>query len=179
MAITCTPRVWPRDAAAAPPARNRPVRRDLPALCVLVALLLAGCGGGDKSRPGRRAQAVPKGQYGHPVKIQHAAGDTFVPARARRVVTLTPGALDTTLALGVRPVGAAGPPPGYLARRARGIAVVGPVDHPSLRRIETLDSELILGHNRRQGRLYQQLRVIAPTVLAPIQRIGPGTPRQW
>ena len=159
------------------------MRRDVTLACALAALLLAGCGGGGDSRPSTRPQAVPKGQYGHPVKIQHAAGETFVPGRARKVIVLTPGALDSALALGVEPIGAArpdsGPLPSYLARRARRARGVGTVEHPDLRRIEALRSELILGHNRSQGRYYEQLRVIAPTVLAPIPRIGPGTPRQW
>jgi iron complex transport system substrate-binding protein len=148
--------------------------------CALVALLLAGCGGDGSSQTTQLPpQAVPKGQYGHPVKIQHIAGETFVPGRAHKVIALTPGALDTSLALGLRPVGTAAPIPRYLARRARGIAIVGSVDRPNLRKIRALDSELILGHNGPQSRFYKRLRVIAPTVLAPIPRIGPGTPRQW
>jgi iron complex transport system substrate-binding protein len=155
------------------------MRRAL-ALACLLAPLLAACGGKGSSQTTQTTrQAVPKGQYGHPIKIQHAAGETFVPGRARKVITLTPGALDTSLALGVKPVGTAGPVPAYLTRRARGIPLVGSVNRPNLRRIKTLDSELILGHNRLQGRFFEQLQPIAPTVLAPIPRVGPGTPRQW
>ncbi|MFN2617743.1 MAG: hypothetical protein ABR581_11590 [Thermoleophilaceae bacterium] len=158
------------------------MRRALWTLCCLAMLGLAACGGGH-SRPKRAPQAVPNGHYGHPKKIQHASGETFVPGRARRVVVLTPGAADTTLALGVKPVGAAGRPsggfPGYLAARLGGVRDLGPPYRLSLPRIRALHSELILGSQRRQGSLFEQLRVIAPTVMSPPPRIGPGTPRQW
>ena len=41
------------------------------------------------------------------LKVAHAAGETRVPAQADRVVALSPDSLDTSLALGVKPVGVA------------------------------------------------------------------------
>ena len=126
---------------------------------------------------------MPNGHYGHPTKIQHGLGETFVPGRARKVIALTPGALDTALALGVKPVGATvqgdGGFPRYLAGRVRGVKSVGRPSHPSLARIRALRSELILGSKQRQGGLFDQLRVIAPTVMSPPPKIVPGSPRQW
>ena len=39
------------------------------------------------------------------LKVAHAAGETRVPAQAERVVALSAGALDTALALGLKPKG--------------------------------------------------------------------------
>jgi iron complex transport system substrate-binding protein len=103
------------------------------------------------------------------LRVAHANGETIVPARANRVVTLVPDALDTAIALGVRPVGASLPAghralPGYLGERVAGVKPVGPDAHPHLGRIRALAPDLIIGYKTVQGRIYRRLDHIAPTV---------------
>jgi iron complex transport system substrate-binding protein len=103
------------------------------------------------------------------LKVAHANGETIVPSRADRVVALVPDALDTAIALGVRPVGASLPAghralPGYLGERAAGVKAVGPDARPNLSKIRALDPNLIIGYKPVQGRIYRRLDHLAPTV---------------
>jgi iron complex transport system substrate-binding protein len=132
-----------------------------PVLTTLAALaavfMLAGC-------------SVPKGKAENEssLKLAHAAGETRVPAQADRVVSLTPDSLDTALALGVRPVGAATFPDGhlptYLASRTRGIEPTGTYAKPFLNAIEYVGPDLILGEKDLQRRYYGRLNKIASTI---------------
>lgn len=61
--------------------------------------LLTACGGND-----RPAGAAGSGTAGFPVTIPHALGETVVPERPQRVVTLSAANADVALALGVVPV---------------------------------------------------------------------------
>jgi iron complex transport system substrate-binding protein len=109
------------------------------------------------------------------LKVLHANGESFVPAHADRLVTLESEALDDSLALGFKPVGAATTGagdglPGYLGRRTAGVARLGPASRPDLRRIASLDPDLILGSRHTQGRLYRRLEDIATTI--NVERAG-------
>jgi iron-siderophore transport system substrate-binding protein len=113
-----------------------------------------------------------------PLKVLHANGESFVPARANAVVTLESEELDDALAFGVKPIGTATTTgnrrlPGYLARRAAGVELVGPAWDIDLKKIERLDPDLILGSRRRQGSLYKRLRAI--TYAVTIEEAG----RDW
>jgi iron complex transport system substrate-binding protein len=130
----------------------------LSALAALAAIfMLAGC-------------SVPKGKAENEssLKLAHAAGLTRVPARAERVVTLSPDSLDTALALGVKPVAVATFPDGhlptYLKSRARGIAPTGTYVKPFLNGIDYVGPDLILGEKDLQRRYYGRLGRIAATV---------------
>jgi iron complex transport system substrate-binding protein len=138
------------------------VRR--PLLIVLLCLLatqLASCSATDLDDEDRETR--------RPLKVVHALGETRVPGRAERVVSLTPVALDNALALGVRPVGAATPPggrlPSYLGPGTRELTLVGPGSRLDLRTIDALDPDLIIGSKTRHGERYEQLREIASTVM--------------
>jgi iron complex transport system substrate-binding protein len=134
---------------------------------ILIALVLvaalAGCqeSGFDESKETQR-----------PLKVQHALDPltgTKVPGQAERPMTLTPDALGDTLALEVKPVRAALPGarlPGYLRGPARGVELVAPLTKLDLPATEALDPDLILGSKEGQGRLYDDLRKIAPTVMS-------------
>jgi iron complex transport system substrate-binding protein len=74
------------------------IRRLLPA-AALVGLLVSGCSAGPTSETAAATRTVT-----------HAHGVTEVPAAPARVVVLEPVQLDTTVALGAVPVGAAVPP---------------------------------------------------------------------
>lgn len=137
-------------------ARTRP-SQVLAALAA--ALLVAGC-------------SVPKGKAENEssLKLAHAAGETRVPAQADRVVALSPDSLDTSLALGVKPVGAATFPDGhlptYLASRARGIEPAGTYAKPFLNAVDYVGPDLILGEKDLQRRYYGRLGRIASTIFS-------------
>ena len=126
------------------------------ALCAAAALAVAGCQATDTDDPPETS---------HPLKVQHALGETKVPGHAERPVTLYPGDLDDAYALGAAPVGAAGTIPDYLGKRTRDVRRVGTIADPDLGRIEALDPDLILAV-KSQKRLYKRLKKIAPTVVA-------------
>jgi iron complex transport system substrate-binding protein len=102
--------------------------------------------------------------------VEHAMGITCVPLQPQRVVVLDTGELDSSLALGVVPVGAvsafaAGSFPEYLGDRTGGIALVGTIAEPNLEAILALHPDLILSSRLRHEAIYDQLSKIAPTVL--------------
>jgi iron complex transport system substrate-binding protein len=145
---------------AAGTATNTGVRG--PVLILLAALAATALGCQESGFDERKETAEP-------LKVQHVRGESKVPGQAERPLTLTTGALDDSLALGVTPLRAALPGarvPGYLRSRARGVEVVGPVTRADLAAIEAADPDLILGSAPAQDRLYSRLRLIAPTVMA-------------
>jgi iron complex transport system substrate-binding protein len=89
-------------------------------------------------------------------------------------VVLEPVQLDTAVALGQIPVGAAvlseaAGIPKYLGEKASGIEMVGTVTAPSVERIAALRPDLILGTESRHSALYDQLSSVAPTVFMATQ----------
>jgi iron complex transport system substrate-binding protein len=127
---------------------------------LLAAAMLAGC---EVIEQRERAETESS------LKVAHAAGESRVPAQAERVVALSPDALDTALALGVKPVGAAtfsdGHFPTYLASRARGIERAGTYEKPFLNAVEYVGPDLILGEKDLQGKLFRRLSRFASTVM--------------
>jgi ABC-type Fe3+-hydroxamate transport system substrate-binding protein len=104
--------------------------------------------------------------------VQHALDPltgTKVPGVAERPLTLSADTLGDTLALGVRPVRAALPGgrlPGYLRGEARGVEVVAPLTKLDLAATEAADPDVILGTKEADGKLYDRLSRIAPTVMS-------------
>lgn len=104
--------------------------------------------------------------------IEHARGTAEVPEAPQRVVVLEPVELDTAVALGITPVGAAvasnvAGVPDYLG--VDGIEPVGTVPEPDLEAIAALAPDLILGTESRHSNLYDQLAAVAPTVFMQTQ----------
>ncbi|HEX2233860.1 MAG TPA: iron-siderophore ABC transporter substrate-binding protein [Thermoleophilaceae bacterium] len=140
--------------------RERPIAALAAAL--ITATAVAGCTdatgeGEDEFRSAR-------------LHVAHAQGDTYVPGRAERVITLTPDALDAAVALGVVPIGAAtsadGALPSYLPEAvSRRIRPVGPAFKLDIGAIKRLDAEVIVGTMERQGTRYGTLNRITPTVM--------------
>jgi ABC-type Fe3+-hydroxamate transport system substrate-binding protein len=100
-----------------------------------------------------------------PLKVQHVRGESKVPGQAERPATLTVDTLDDTLALGLRPLRAAVPDlklPAYLRGPAAGIELMRPVGEADLPALEAAAPDVIVG---KQGALYDDLSVIAPTVI--------------
>lgn len=136
-----------------------PVRRLFPLVAVLGAAVLAACG----------AEGTPTTDPAAPRTVEHARGATPVPADPQRIVVLEPVQLDTAVALGVVPVGAAllsqaTGVPAYLGAEAADVEFVGTVTEPSLEAVAALSPDLILGTESRHAALYDQLSTIAPTV---------------
>jgi iron complex transport system substrate-binding protein len=109
-------------------------------------------------------------QEGETRTIQHAMGETEVPANPQRVVVLDGPQLDAAIAVGIKPVGAvpaqAGPLPSYLGDAVDGIEIVGTISEPDLEKIVSLNPDLILGSKFRHEKIYPQLSAIAPTVFS-------------
>jgi iron complex transport system substrate-binding protein len=103
--------------------------------------------------------------------MKHAMGETTLPAQPQRVVVLDTGELDSTVALGVKPVGSVSilPEsgiPAYLRAKTEGVKLVGTIGAPNLETILTLKPDLILSNKVRHEKIYPQLSAIAPTVFA-------------
>jgi iron complex transport system substrate-binding protein len=143
------------------------VRRRAGALAVLAALTLTACGGTAESA----SPETPATDGAFPRTVEHAMGETEIPARPERVVVLDTGELDSALALGITPVGAVTTDVSeeflsYLAEDAEGIEVVGTIAEPNLEEIAALQPDLILSNVVRHEDIYDQLSQIAPTVFA-------------
>lgn len=140
------------------------------AAAAAAVLLVSGCaasGNADASGAGDASDA-DAGTH----SITHARGTTEVPDAPQRVVTLEPLELDTAVALGITPVGAAvasnvAGVPEYLG--VDGVEPVGTVPEPDLEAIAALQPDLILGTESRHSGLYDQLESIAPTVFIGTQ----------
>lgn len=118
--------------------------------------------------------AVSDGAGSATRSIETVRGTVDVPETPLRVVTLEPVELDTTVALGVVPVGTAvlseaSGVPSYLGTEAADIAMVGTVAEPTIEDIAALQPDLILGTETRHAEYYDQLTAIAPTVFMASQ----------
>jgi iron complex transport system substrate-binding protein len=129
------------------------------AAAVLVAGLGACAQAGDPS-----AEAA-----GTTRAIATAFGDVTVPEAPKRVIALSEAALDTALALGVKPIGTTArrggdAPPAYLTE-ATGIPVVATVSEPNLEEIVKAEPDLILAATGLAKAQYDKLAAVAPTVV--------------
>jgi iron complex transport system substrate-binding protein len=134
-------------------------------LIALLTLLLAGCSVTDEqpTNPDKR----------RPLKVQHARGETRVPFLSDRPVTVDPAALETALALGVKPLGSTswqpgGRQPAYLRRETSGVESLGFARTPDLGAIERLDPDVIVGNDLFQKQFYDRLEAISPTVYSGV-----------
>ena len=140
----------------------------LAAVAVAASLALTACGGAPEAAP--RAEPAPA-DAAFPRTVQHAMGETRIPARPERVVVLDTGELGSALSLDVVPAGAVTTDVSeeflsYLAGDAEGVEVVGTIAEPNLEEIAALQPDLILSNKVRHEELYEQLSRIAPTVFA-------------
>ncbi|MFH8346838.1 ABC transporter substrate-binding protein [Streptomyces sp. NPDC018045] len=177
------------------PAVPRPVpwagrRRALLAVTTALAasLTLAACGSGGSggpSGPGGSGSsdeaadcpAQPATTWAQPAagegrhRVRTAQGEVTVPNAPERVVVLDTAELDSAITLGVRPVGAtradvAGGFLNYLPKdKLAGIQDVGTIGAPNLEAVAALKPDLILTSKVRDGKRYEQLKAIAPTVM--------------
>ncbi len=134
-------------------------------LFALLALLLAGCSLTDEqpTDPDKR----------RPLKVQHARGETRVPYVSDSPVTIDPAALETALALGVKPLGSTswqpgGRQPAYLRAQTAGVEDLGFALKPDIPAIKRLDPDVIIGNDLSQKTFYDRLEEIAPTVYSGV-----------
>lgn len=139
----------------------------LPAAAALV--LLTGCtsgasGGSDEAAAGEDA-----------ITVEHAMGETTIPAPPKRIVALDTSYVDAAIALEAEVVGRTDYSDGgglrdYLGeegeRYAGDAEVVGSLEQPDLAKIAELDPDLILSAKVRHEDVYDQLSKIAPTVFS-------------
>ncbi|MFJ4158407.1 ABC transporter substrate-binding protein [Microbacterium testaceum] len=143
---------------------SRPSSRLALAAFAGLALALSGCASGAASTSDSTDTATHE--------VTHARGTTTVTDAPQRVITLEPLELDTAVAIGITPVGAAVANmvkgvPSYLG--VEGVTPVGTVSEPDLEAIASLKPDLILGTESRHSALYDQLSAIAPTVFIATQ----------
>ncbi|GMA29480.1 ABC transporter substrate-binding protein [Arenivirga flava] len=144
-----------------------PARGAVAALALTALLAAAGCASTPAAETGEPADDATR-------SVEHARGTAEVPEAPQRVVVLEPVQLDTAVALGVTPVGAAvlsdaAGIPAYLGEAAAGIESVGTVMEPSVEAIAALEPDLIIGTESRHAALFDQLETIAPTVYMATQ----------
>ncbi|MFF3491375.1 ABC transporter substrate-binding protein [Streptomyces sp. NPDC002795] len=133
---------------------------------VALALTLSACSSDDGERA---AKPAAKASGSHTVST--AMGDVLVKNLPGRVVVLGTAGLDSAITLGIRPVGAtrSGAEQPFLSylptSKTEGITEVGERGSPDLKKIAGLKPDLIIGDKAHDGRRYEQLGAIAPTVL--------------
>ncbi|MFR9723737.1 ABC transporter substrate-binding protein [Streptomyces sp. MS19] len=140
----------------------------LAAMALTTTLALTACGSDSDSDSDSGSDS--SGGAGA-VTVDTAMGEVEVPADPQRVVVLDTGELDTTLALGITPVGAAETDTGtmglsYLPQdQLADIQNIGVVGQPNLEAVNELDPDVIIGSKIRVEQFYDELSAIAPTVL--------------
>ncbi|GAB4372060.1 MAG: iron-siderophore ABC transporter substrate-binding protein [Elainellaceae cyanobacterium] len=97
--------------------------------------------------------------------VQHAMGETCVPANPQRIVALSGFAVDAVFALGMKPIGAVTNVAGLWADQMQNVEPLGLDDQVSLEKILALQPDLILASQWNAESIYEQLSAIAPTVL--------------
>jgi iron complex transport system substrate-binding protein len=160
--------------------------KSLTCLTVLLAALLAACGGSDSEprAPGAAAEREPNA---FPVTIEHKFGTTEVEAPPERVVTVGWTEQDIALALGVPPVASREFLGGYDWRNrpwARGMPGASDVElvgqeEINVERVAATRPDVLIGVNSGMTeRDYDKLSKIAPTVPQSDEFIDFGVPWQ-
>jgi iron complex transport system substrate-binding protein len=138
-----------------------------------LAVVAAACGDDDTTATSAAAEPVSASAddaTASSVTVEHAMGATEVECAPEKVVTLGQGQTDSTLALGVTPVGVVEPWTDdfydYLPEEVHDATVVGTELEPDLEAIAALQPDVILGSKLRHEAFYEQLSQIAPTVFS-------------
>lgn len=152
---------------------SHPVQRARRAGAALITggllALTAACGGAGAA-PADTPDAAADTAF--PRTVATARGEVTIPERPQRVVVLDTAELDSVTLLGITPVGAipahlsdAAEFPPHLQGVTRDTTVVGTSAEPQLDVIASLEPDLILSNQVRHDKIYEQLSLIAPTVL--------------
>ncbi|WP_172195292.1 ABC transporter substrate-binding protein [Saccharibacillus qingshengii] len=129
------------------------------------ALLAAGCSssGGSTPAAGNAPAAQPETR-----SVKHLNGESAIPAEPKRIASLDYRLTDFLLALGIKPY-ATGLYPGNVAPPYLDEAAIGEAkplgDEVNVEAVLEAAPDVILGR-KAQADLYDQLRAIAPTIIA-------------
>ncbi|MGF1567347.1 MAG: ABC transporter substrate-binding protein [Nodosilinea sp.] len=101
--------------------------------------------------------------------IQHALGETCVPAQPQRIATLSDVDLVSVIALGLQPIATVfytspNDVPAYLQGKVNGVQVLGTHDQPNIERMLKFKPDLIIGLSYSVEPIYSLLSRIAPTI---------------
>ena len=137
-------------------------------LVALSSLLIAAC-----HSLGNQSADTPTADLSDCREVEHKLGTICIPTEPERIVALDPRHLaDPLLALGVKPIGMAVPVYqgnegllGLTPDHIEGIENIGDASQPSPEKILSLDPDLILAMDFAHDQVYEQLSIIAPTVL--------------
>ncbi|UJF32321.1 ABC transporter substrate-binding protein [Paenibacillus hexagrammi] len=150
------------------------------ALVMIMAMWLTACGGKPQTSSSTATAAPTAASSVAPAEegtrtIKHAMGETAVPAHPQRVVILTDEGTEALLALGIKPVGAVesyygDPWFAHIKDDMQGVTTVGGESQPNLEIIASLKPDLIIGNKMRHEKIYDQLKLIAPTVFSETLR---------
>lgn len=145
------------------------MKRIFLSLALLVTMIATtACGGAakpDMTGPAKTPGASPAAPAARTFKTD--LGDLTLPATPSKIVAINLQAIDSLVALGVKPVGYAEPggePVSYLGKVLDGIPKVGSHSKPSLESIAALQPDLIIIDSSQQKDLVPELQKIAPVL---------------
>ncbi|WP_044338196.1 ABC transporter substrate-binding protein [Rossellomorea aquimaris] len=146
--------------------------RNLVSLLLFASLLfLAACGNKEEKEGSTGNDDKKEETY----TVEHAMGTTEIEGTPKKVVILTNEGTEALLSLGVTPVGAVQSWTGdpwydHIAKDMKDVEVVGTESELNMEAIAKLQPDLIIGNKMRQEEQYNQLKDIAPTVMAETLR---------
>ena len=147
--------------------------RSLLSLFVIASLLfLAACGNKEEEKEGSAGNDDKKEET---YTVEHAMGTAEIEGTPKKVVILTNEGTEALLSMGVTPVGAVQSWTGdpwydHIADDMKDVEVVGTESELNMEAIAKLQPDLIIGNKMRQEEQYNQLKDIAPTVMAETLR---------
>jgi len=96
--------------------------------------------------------------------ITHEMGNSEVPIKPKRIVTLTTEATEAMLILGIKPVGRVKPNSYYLKNQVSKIEEVGYENNVDIDKVSALQPDLIFGTKSLHKEIYKKLSFLAPTI---------------
>ncbi|WP_299743582.1 ABC transporter substrate-binding protein [uncultured Rossellomorea sp.] len=141
-------------------------------LLIASLLLLAACGNNEEEKEESASNDDKKEET---YTVEHAMGTTEIEGTPKKVVILTNEGTEALLSMGVTPVGAVQSWTGdpwydHIADDMKNVEVVGTESELNMEAIAKLQPDLIIGNKMRQEEQYNQLKDIAPTVMAETLR---------
>ncbi|MDT9026256.1 ABC transporter substrate-binding protein [Rossellomorea yichunensis] len=146
--------------------------RSLLSLFLIASLLfLAACGNKEEKEGSAGNNDKKEESY----TVEHAMGTAEIEGTPKKVVILTNEGTEALLSMGVTPVGAVQSWTGdpwydHIADDMKDVEVVGTESELNMEAIAKLQPDLIIGNKMRQEEQYNQLKDIAPTVMAETLR---------
>ncbi|MGG4169549.1 iron-siderophore ABC transporter substrate-binding protein [Rossellomorea vietnamensis] len=139
-------------------------------LLISTLLFLAACGNKEE-----KDESAGNDTNEETYTVKHAMGTTEIKGTPKKVVILTNEGTEALLSMGVTPVGAVQSWTGdpwydHISDKMNDVEVVGTESELNMEAIAKLQPDLIIGNKMRQEEQYNQLKDIAPTVMAETLR---------